>query len=275
MPVVPSIDDIIADHNLTSDQKFLLIVLGRHAHADGTGAYPSLRRLAALTSFSLSHVCTLLPALEQTGYLTIERFKGPKGVNAYLLHAPQVLRSTEHLSTERVLTVHRSGESEVQAEEKNPVRVQEKELHAKVLRSTEQHGDRETLSPKAARWLEVNGSPGGIASQACGLDAAAALPPSPSAPEPAAALPPHDPPAPRTKTPRAPALYFQGKLCPGGHDDGTGHTLRRVKNGNCTECDVARTRAKRQAAAAARNAQRVKPARQVIDLAAHRQRQGG
>jgi hypothetical protein len=38
---------------------------------------------------------------------------------------------------------------------------------------------------------------------------------------------------------------------------------------------VARTRAKRQAAAATRNAQRVKPARRVIDLATHRQAQGG
>ena len=84
-----------------------------------------------------------------------------------------------------------------------------------------------------------------------------------------------DPPAPRAKTPRQPALYFQGKLCPGGHDDGTGHTLRRVKNGNCTECDVARTKAKRQAQAAIRKAQTPKPVKQVIDLAAHRQRQGG
>lgn len=82
-----------------------------------------------------------------------------------------------------------------------------------------------------------------------------------------------EPPA-RAKKPREPALYFQGKLCPRAHDDGTGHTLRRVKNGNCTECDVERTRAKRQAAAAAK-AQAPRPARRVIDLAAHRQAQGG
>jgi hypothetical protein len=83
-----------------------------------------------------------------------------------------------------------------------------------------------------------------------------------------------EPPAAREKKPRAPALYFQGKLCPRGHDDGTGHTLRRVSNGNCTACDVERTRAKRQAAAA-QKAKAAKPARQVIDLAAHRQAQGG
>ena len=244
--MVPSIDDILADDNLTSDQTLLLIVISRHAHADGTGAYPSLRRLAACTKFSLSHICTLLPSLEKTGYLTIERFKGPKGVNAYTLHAPQVLRSTEHLTQVRVPQELRRNESEVQAEEKNPVRVQEEELRTEVLRTevlraAEHLGARETLDPKAARWLEVNGSPGGIASQVCGLGAAAALPPPADAP----LLPPPPLRTPR-KFPFDAKRFMLGDPCPDDptHRYGeTGQSLRERKDQTCAGCTLAAKKA--------------------------------
>ena len=254
--MVPSIDDILADDNLTSDQTLLLIAISRHAHADGTGAYPSLRRLAQLTKFSLSHLCTLLSALEKTGYLTIERFKGPKGVNAYTMHVPSVIRSTEHpvkehRSTVRVSQVHRSGESEVQAEEKNPVRIQEEELRTEVLRSPEQKQTSRALTEAAARWLQINATPGGIASQSCGIET---LTPS----ETVADNTPSDivrtatestpPGAARPRTPRGEGLYKLGKLCKRGHDhEGTGKSLRRLPSGSCLQCDLERQEAKRQA----------------------------
>lgn len=276
MPVAPSIDDILADDNLTSDQTLLLIAISRHAHADGTGAYPSLRRLAALTKFSLSHICTLLQALEQTGALTIERFKGPKGVNAYTLHVPQVLRSTEHRHQVRVRKELRSDESEVQAEEKNPVRVQEEELHTGVLRSPEQYEAVGTLTPAAARWLHINATPGGIASQSCGIET---LPPS----ETVAANTPSDivrtatestpPGAARPRKPRGEGLYKLGKLCKRGHDhEGRGKSLRRLPSGSCLQCDLERQEAKRRDKVRANREAR--GPRRIVNLDAYRTSQG-
>lgn len=271
MPVVPSIDDILADDNLTTSKKMLLIVLARHAHSDGTGCYPSLRRLSRLSALSLAHVCTLLQELETTGYISIERFKGPKGVNAYILHKRAAPVSGAPVSGAPVSGARSTGApvsgTEVQAEErKDPEVLFQPEEHQPVVLQSVEQSMTPTVSPAAASWLRINGSPGGIASQACGLDTT----PAASTLEPRAAE--TTPPTPRKR--REPALYFQGKLCPRRHDDGTGHTLRRVRNGNCTECDVERTRAKRQAAAAAK-APAPKASRRVIDLAAHRQAQGG
>jgi hypothetical protein len=86
---------------------------------------------------------------------------------------------------------------------------------------------------------------------------------------------PHN--APQTtppRTPRGAGLYRLGKLCKRGHEhEGTGQSLRRLPSGSCLQCDLERQEAKRQARVQASRA--AKPARRIIDLAAHRSRQEG
>ena len=252
--MVPSIKDILADHNLTSDQKFLLIVIREHAHADGTGAYPSLRRLAALASISMSHLCTLLPALEKTGYLTIERFKGPKGVNAYSLHAKkEVLRTAEHHSTELPDTEHhsterapqelRSEESEVQAEERKDPEVlfQAEEHPTTVLHSTEHQDEKQpviTVTDKAAHLVSLWVSPA-FSQVLQGKD------PEPPSPLPSPADDPSRvpvPPRPPRKFPFDAKRFALGAPCPDDptHRYGdTGQSLRFITKGTCRACTLA------------------------------------
>jgi hypothetical protein len=81
---------------------------------------------------------------------------------------------------------------------------------------------------------------------------------------------------PQTKSPRTPrgaGLYRLGKLCKRGHEhERTGQSLRRLPSGSCLQCDLERQEAKRQAQVQAKR--EAKPARHIIDLAAHRQKQG-
>ena len=238
----------------------LLLAIARHANHDGTGAYPSLATLKRLTRLSHSQVCLLLRQLVEEGHLAVTHGAGPGGSNAYT-----ILRTWDASASPKIghaKTAHAIARPKI-GHNQEPKRKTDPGGFSDVLSSDIRSSDptpSPAVTPAAANWLRT------IAPD-LGPDFAHVLQGAPT----------HEPesPAPRAKTPRAPALYFQGKLCPGGHDDGTGHTLRRVSNGNCTECDVSRTRAKRQAAAAARKAQTPPRARQVIDLAAHRQRQEG
>src|SRR5207248_521321 len=74
--------------NLKPAAKFILLALAKHAHGDGTGAHPSLRRLQHLTGYSLAEICLVLPTLEQSGWITIAHKQGPKGSNLYTVHPP-------------------------------------------------------------------------------------------------------------------------------------------------------------------------------------------
>lgn len=85
MPTI--IEQLWEDRKLEPSQKLLLLAIAKHARADGRGAYPSLRRLEALTGFALSTVCDLLPHLVDAGYLTIHHRQGPNGTNLYDVHA--------------------------------------------------------------------------------------------------------------------------------------------------------------------------------------------
>jgi hypothetical protein len=57
---------------LTSAQKLILLCLAEHAHHDGTGAYPSVRRIAERTGYSTRTVKRTLRGLEEARYIVRE-----------------------------------------------------------------------------------------------------------------------------------------------------------------------------------------------------------
>ena len=242
--------EIARNSQAKGNAKLVLLLLASYAHPDGTHAEMSLSTIAREAGLSRRQVNTIVHFLAETGHVFLESGAGTYGTNRYAVQRPWLSQGN---GFPRAIT----------APLVQPLPTSDKENKDLTKQSCEEIALEQPLhqpavTQAAANWLRT-------IAQDLGPDFAQVLQGTP-APE---------PPAPRAKPPRQPALYFQGKLCPGGHDDGTGHTLRRVKNGNCTECDVARTRAKRQAQAAARKAQTPRPARQVIDLAAHRLKQEG
>ena len=71
-------------------EKFVLIALAKHAD-DNMQCYPSIARLAKLTGFSASTVNLKIKALEQNGYLRVQRRSknGKKTSNLYFLAVRQ------------------------------------------------------------------------------------------------------------------------------------------------------------------------------------------
>ena len=264
MPVVPSIDDLLTDDNLTTSKKMLLIVLARHAHSDGTGCYPSLRRVSRLSSLSLAHVCTLLAELETTGYLSIERFKGPKGVNAYVLHkrgapvsgAPE---SGAPESGARSTGAPVSG-TKVQAEEEEiPV------LFQPVEHQPVEH------QPDQRRGVAVTRKAANLVKCWVGPDFFQVLQGQESDPTPAPAAPVQvscEPATPQAKPRYDITKFYEGTPCHVADRlshlyQETGKSLRYSKDDTCYRC----VQQQKQQAQAAKT--------RVIDLAAHRQAQGG
>src|SRR5262245_15250567 len=82
------LDAILEDTTLTHSQKMMLVVLLRHG--GNSGIYPSLRRIAKLSSLALSTVCTLMTELTSIGRVTVHHGQAPKGGNLYELHLPGV-----------------------------------------------------------------------------------------------------------------------------------------------------------------------------------------
>lgn len=70
---------------LTSSEKFVLLVLARHADADGSSCYPSQRRIAAETALTDRTVRSVLRRLEEKGYITRYATTVPNHNDLYLL----------------------------------------------------------------------------------------------------------------------------------------------------------------------------------------------
>ncbi len=87
----------VVDH---SKQKtscyFVLLIIANHCHSDGTGAYPSIDRLARECRMSVRNVSRIIEKLEKSGELKIERNEGPKFTNLYSL--PLIIRTPDRMS---------------------------------------------------------------------------------------------------------------------------------------------------------------------------------
>ncbi len=68
-----------------------LLMIANHAHADGTGAYPSVPTLAKETRMSERGVRYCLQVLKDSGELEVFRDAGPRGCNLYQIPMRQSL----------------------------------------------------------------------------------------------------------------------------------------------------------------------------------------
>ncbi len=66
-------------------QKLVLLAIAEHAHPDGTGAYPSVRRLVGMTGLAERTVQYALRALVRLGELKVSVGTGPHGCNEYAI----------------------------------------------------------------------------------------------------------------------------------------------------------------------------------------------
>jgi hypothetical protein len=62
-----------------------LLMIANHAHADGTGAYPSIATLARECRMSERQIKRIIPLLEKSGELTVAPDKGKRGAHLYTL----------------------------------------------------------------------------------------------------------------------------------------------------------------------------------------------
>jgi hypothetical protein len=60
-------------------------MIANHAHADGTGAYPSIETLARECRMSERQIKRIIPLLAQSGELRVEPDKGPRGAHLYTI----------------------------------------------------------------------------------------------------------------------------------------------------------------------------------------------
>lgn len=73
-----------------------LLMIANHAHADGTGAWPSIATLAKETRLSERGVQYCIQKLKESGELGVIPDGGPKGVNGYcIIGMTQTLRQSK------------------------------------------------------------------------------------------------------------------------------------------------------------------------------------
>jgi hypothetical protein len=231
----------------------LILAIARHANHDGSGAYPSLATLKRLTRLSHSQVCLLLRQLVEDGHLAVTHGGGPGGTNVYTIIRTwdtQASPKIGHAKTAHAIARPKIGPNQEPKRKTDPVRSPD-------VRSSDPL-PAPVMTPDAANWLRT-------LAPDLGPNFARVL---------QGGQPPDTHPQTKaTRKPRGEGLYKLGKLCKRGHDhEGTGQSLRRLPSGSCLQCDLERQEEKRQKNVAAKRA--AKPARRIIDLAAHRQKQG-
>jgi hypothetical protein len=254
----------IARHSTAKgNAKLVLLLLASYAHPDGTHAEMSLSTIAREAGLSRRQVNTIVHFLADTGHVLLESGAGTYGTNRYAVQRPWLAQGNHFPSAT-------TAPGAITAPPGQPLPTIEKE--SKDLK--EQSGEEialgqqlpqpvahpaPTVTPAAAHWLRT------FAHEL--------------SPDFARILQGGQPPDTRTqtkatRTPRGQGLYKLGKLCKRGHEhERTGQSLRRLPSGSCLQCDLERQEAKRQARVQAKR--EAKPARRIIDLASHRQRQGG
>jgi DNA-binding MarR family transcriptional regulator len=244
------IDALRHAHDISHAALLVLLAITAYVEEHGAPAYPSQATLAKDAGVTERYIEACVQECEQAGYLHVERRREPGKRPRNFYTVIERWRSTpEQVS---VKPVHRTS----------------KPLEKKEKQDLQEHRDQGTtipepntpiVTPAATNWLRTLASDLG--------------------PDFASVLQGAQPPDARTHTksprkPRGEGLYTLGKLCKRGHEhEGTGQSLRRLPSGSCLQCDLERQEAKRQASVQARR--EAKPARRIIDLAAHRVRQGG
>ena len=252
--MTPAIVEELWEYSTLKGSALLLILaIARHANHDGTGAYPSLATLKRLTRLSHSQVCLLLRQLAQEGHLAVTHGGGPGGTNVYTIVRTWDIQANPKIGHAK--TAYAAGRPNF-GHNQEPKRKTDPGGFSDV-RSSDSRSSDPTPTPA------VTEKAANLVKSWVGPDFAQVLQGTQA------------PPATQsTRKPRGEGLYKLGKLCKRGHEhEGTGQSLRRLPSGSCLQCDLERQEAKRQANVQERREAR--PPRRIIDLSAHRQRQGG
>jgi len=86
----------VIDHSEHKGSYLLtLLMIANHAHADGTGAYPSIATLAKETRLSERGVQYCIDKLKESGELLVFPDEGPRGCNLYQIPMTQTLRQSK------------------------------------------------------------------------------------------------------------------------------------------------------------------------------------
>lgn len=76
----------VIEHSQHKGSSFVvLLMIANHAHSDGSGAYPSFDTLARESRITVRQVTNIIPLLERSRELTVQRGAGPHGTHLYSL----------------------------------------------------------------------------------------------------------------------------------------------------------------------------------------------
>lgn len=116
----------VIEHSKQKGSSFVvLLMIANHAHSDGTNAFPSYDTLAREARISHRQVTRIIPKLESSGELVINRHGGPSISNKYTIPISRDIMSRQTRQGGRDIRVHRcpSNHKEPNTEPKEAFRV--------------------------------------------------------------------------------------------------------------------------------------------------------
>lgn len=256
--------EIARESKTKGNAKLVLLMIASYTHPDGSHCQASLSTLAKGAGISRRQVTTIVHTLASDGHITRLSGATERRSNSYTVLRPWLDKGNdctrEAIALEQSLPYSNDCTREISALGNTlPTNVEPKERKeqscAMVALGKPLPYPEAPPSPPVAVCQEATNllnsyglSPHFL--QVCqgkGPDAVPAEPPvltSINTPtEPLEDIPTDPPPTPRPRTPRNPAAYRLGKLCPQGHDhESTGLSLRRMPGGSCVACETLRQR---------------------------------
>src|SRR5437899_1597049 len=93
---VQAMSYVIDNSNQKGSYLLTLLMIANHAHADGTGAYPSISLLAKETRMSQRGVRYCIERIVESGELLVIPNGGPRGANLYVITMRQSLPQSKN-----------------------------------------------------------------------------------------------------------------------------------------------------------------------------------
>jgi helix-turn-helix protein len=110
---VQAITWVIENSRHKGSEFVVLLMIANHAHGDGTGSWPSIETLAREARITPRHVIRILPKLQKSGELIIDREAAPHGTNLYALRKMQHSSMDKLSGDERARTPDKRGTANV------------------------------------------------------------------------------------------------------------------------------------------------------------------
>ena len=84
----------------------VLLMIANHAHADGNGAWAGYETLAREARITVRQVLNIIPVLERSQELKVERGAGPHGTNLYTVNMKQLTIGMEKISNRKTASAN-------------------------------------------------------------------------------------------------------------------------------------------------------------------------